>query len=324
LPQVKIVVAHELNGLGRRVRVFMPLTRGTQVRFGLGYGTTTASLKKLKVVAQSDRWLYRGGGWEHMSRLPSVVIFSMCTVWSMASGQEAPCGKVDISTCPSFYAERCSSNAAFRKQNARECLKIQVGKAPDQAICATIDMKSCVPSRECLDMRDHLDRFFCQRGRTDCPKSVPKIKDGYDSVLKEFDTALSAYQPLLDLDLTKVTGKETLCGYSLDQLENYRRLAEKDRNGLKRFDGQLSHLGSCGDTLEAFLSSGKPEKIQQQLWQQIQDDLSIGVRQFAEKKGELKSKQERLERAPDDIDGLGLAHRIACPQKPEDPNRRKP
>src|SRR5207237_9782873 len=97
-----------------------------------------------------------------------------------------------------------------------------------------------------------------------------------------------------------------LCGYSLEELKNFKTLAEQDNQGLKRFDGELNRLEICGDTVRAFLDSGKPPEIRDELWQQIKTTQVEGLTQVAERKGALKTKQERLNRAPSQVGQLTI------------------
>lgn len=241
-----------------------------------------------------------------------------------AQAQNPACGAINIVTCPSFYAERCNSDAQFRNQNASACVRIAAKRAVDKPECASIDLVRCDPKaqQKCADVRNPLDRFFCEKGHSTCPKSIPEIRTGYDRVLGEFNKALERYQPLLELDVRKVNDMQSLCGYSPDQLRDFQALAEQDREGLKRFDRDLNGLGTCSDTLQSFLQSGRPAEITEELWQQITTNLAQGITQVAARKGELKTKQEGLDRAPKQIEGLGVAHRIACEQKPSNqPNQ---
>lgn len=235
------------------------------------------------------------------------------------AASDPACQQADIATCPSFFAGQCTSDAAFQKQNASACMKILAGHAVDNANCAGLEKKPCLTPtdiKKCADITDPLDRFFCEQGHSDCPRSIRVIKSGYDKVLEEFNNALSVYQPVLDLDLGKVDDMNKLCSYSLDQLKKFRALAEQDNQGLKRFDGELRRLEICGDTVQAFLGSGKPPEILQQLWEQIKNTQQEGLKQVAERKGALKTKQERLNHAPSQIGQLTIPYRLACPDTP--------
>jgi hypothetical protein len=272
-------------------------------------------------LLKADAYLGVGNGGAGM-KWPSLIIGSVIGLvfFQAAEGQDTACGAINIATCPSFFSERCASDLTFRNRNASACLRIAAKNAVDSPNCAKIDQARCDPKalQKCVDVNDPLDRFFCEKGQASCPKSIPEISDGYVTVLGEFNKALEQYQPLLDLDVRKVNDKQSLCGYSLDRLRSFRTLAEQDRDGLKRFDHQLNRLGTCGDTLQSFLASERPKEITEQLWQTIQDSLKEGIKDVAARKGELNSKQEQLGRAPAQIDGLAIAFRVACAQKPSD------
>lgn len=245
------------------------------------------------------------------------------------AGLEPVCKEPNIATCPSFFVDQCASDAAFQVKNSSACMRILAGKVVDNPTCADINTKQCLSeaaAKNCAAIDNGLDRFFCKRGHSQCPKSIPEIQSGYDKVLKEFVSALSVYQTVLDLDLKKVNDMKSLCGYSLGQLTNFKSVAEQDKQELKRFDGQLGSLESCGNTLQLFLVSERPKEISQELWEIIKSTQTEGIKQVTERKGALTTKQERLSKAPAEIGALTVAYRIACPQtpSPDSPKQDQP
>lgn len=252
-----------------------------------------------------------------MTRLaPAWAALALLAFSSQASAQE--CVRPSIGECPSLYVQECRDDEAFRSGNALSCLDALSGK-PDAESCAAYDAAACAPP-DCSDVDDPIDAHFCKSNMMTCPRSIPDLVDGYDSVLALLDVALEPYAGLIALNPREIGDKDQLCAFSGGQLEEFKSLAEQDTENLSDYRADLSQLLACANTMNEFIEGGPPEVISEELWDGIRSLLVEGMTQLKQREGAVYTRIEKLEGAPKRIRDLTLAYNLACrrsnPSKP--------
>jgi len=221
------------------------------------------------------------------------------------------CVLPSITECPSFYKEKCEKDETFATQYATSCVQVLVGTAQDAPSCTDYESENC-PRVPCEDLKNPLAQHYCRKGQHKCSVRQAELIAGFERVLKKLNEALEPYSDLIALDPKKIATTDALCQYADDQLGEFERLATVEKDNLAEYTSELGLLRACSATVSEFMKQGRPQNISEALWQSIITNLSEQVKRVNEKEGEIKSRIEKLEDAPQRIIDLKIVHEIAC------------
>lgn len=221
------------------------------------------------------------------------------------------CQSIDIAVCPTLFSDRCQSDDDFANANALQCVRVLNGTAKDAEECGNIDVAACTP-QSCEESGDVLDRFFCERGKSQCTKTAGALAAEFDVLLSELDARLLNYKDVIELDTSQVGDRAALCEFSRQDLETFRTQALENADILNGYDEEISDKKSCTATLSEFMQSERPAEIPVELWQDITDSIATGLTEVSQREGTIRSQVEALAKAPAKLDALLLVHRIGC------------
>jgi hypothetical protein len=256
--------------------------------------------------------------------LLGLVLFGLVVLAPVSASQAQDCKKVTVKTCPSFFADRCRNDEAFQKENGFACLGVIRNRAKDQAFCAKVDMSQCqaqvkAPRLDCDKETNPVAKFYCKKNVSGCPYNVPQLQSSYTKIIDTYNSELSQYDEALDVEPGQMGKLSIICKFTTANLDKYLKTSKRDKSGLKRFDGELSHLKVCSDTMVEFLDEGPIKGITDSAWEDIKNGLSEGLQTIVESQGKIATKRDKLANAEEKIQSLKDTHLLACPQTPVAP-----
>ena len=221
-----------------------------------------------------------------------------------------------IEKCPSLLFERCKDRA-FRKENSATCLKLgnQHHRLQDPLECnptVACRRKRCLAAPP-NSIKVEIQEFLKSCGLKNCPASMKGIEAEFGSIGQQLQVELNSFRGILDLDLTILKTRELLCKYSVDDMTEFRSLAERDRKPLTERTARLSALRDCSMFVGVFVTGST---LVEGLTPELKNDVLKIMKEESERAKEAGNRADqqidKLNAAPAKIKALNVIYDLAC------------
>ena len=207
--------------------------------------------------------------------------------------------------------------------DSAECVGFFKLKAPETDESGTSDADQA-PSDECAKFGTYSERRRCELTKLtpECSSTVVELESRARLLVTQIGSELGQYSELLERDWTDITNRDSLCSFSIAQLDDNYQIASENPELLRALQRQATDIQSCQTDWESWSRNNAGTRGSDRLIDKLTREVEAQLGPLKERIARLGESVQKLESATDTIGEIIDVHIFFCDSEGSRPRDR--